>query len=319
MQEPGLIKRLLVPLDGSRLAERVLPYVEEIARRADAEVILISAITPLATWDPGAGGVRWDREADLAGEYLEKVREEVAGRGVKARARICWGPAGDSIRDAAEEEAADLVAMTTHGRSGIARWALGSVVGKVISQSRTPLLVIRSSEEEQPARAIQKILVPLDGSQVSQSALPFIIGMAKVLETSLLLHHAITPPAMLYPGIEMAHMDARLAAEIEAGAQELLAGAADQVRAAGVSAETVVTTGFAVDEISRVAEERSADLIAMSTHGRSGLGRWVLGSVADAVLRRSTLPCLLVRPREMKEQGREEAAGKQSGRAAGKR
>lgn len=308
MPRATAVERILAPLDGSPLAEYALPYITEIARRTGAEVVLACSITPLATWDPATVGVRWDKEEETARAYLEALRERLAGEGLNARVLVMWGDAAACINKAAADESAGLIAMTTHGRSGIARLALGSVAAKVMHESVAPLLVVRAAEGDgQGPAAIRRILAPLDGSQLSQAVLPFVAEFAKALGASVIIHHAITPPAMFYPGLEMAPIDQRLASDIQRAAERIAERGAEVVRAAGAPVETLVTSGFAVDEIARAAEEKSADLIAMSTHGRSGLGRWVMGSVADAVVRRTTLPCLLVRPEQVKQIGREES------------
>jgi len=151
---------------------------------------------------------------------------------------------------------------------------------------------------------IAKILVPLDGSGLSASVLPFVLDLAKPLKASIVLFHAVVPPVLTYPGAEAIGLDARVLEEMESGARNFLTSAAGDLVAKGVPTDILVTVGNATDGIVDAADSEGVDLIVMSTHGRSGIGRLVLGSVADAVVRRTTLPVLLVRPSTNKEDSR---------------
>jgi len=150
-----------------------------------------------------------------------------------------------------------------------------------------------------PPAVIDRILVPLDGSQLSLTVLPYVEELAEALGASLVLYNAVLP-LDIYPGTEMT--PARVGGIIDdllAQGQSFLAEVAKEIEGRGkVKARSVVTIGFPVDEVVRVAAEVKAGLIALATHGRSGVNRWVMGSVADGVVRRSSLPCLLVRPQE---------------------
>jgi nucleotide-binding universal stress UspA family protein len=144
---------------------------------------------------------------------------------------------------------------------------------------------------------IGKIFVPLDGSELSSSILPFAAGLAKPLSASILLFHAVVPPVLAYPGVGPIGFDARLLHNLQAAAREFLTSVAADLTAQGVETKIIVSIGNAADAIIAAADEQEAGLIAMSTHGRSGLGRLVMGSVADAVVRRTSIPVLLVGPK----------------------
>jgi len=150
---------------------------------------------------------------------------------------------------------------------------------------------------------IKKILVPLDGSELSSSVLSFVVDLAKPLEASVILFHAVVPPVLTYPGAEGIGFDARVLEEMESGAQNFLSSAAGDLAAKGVPTDILVTVGNATDGIVAAADSEGVDLIVMSTHGRSGIGRLVLGSVADALVRRSRRPVVLVRPQQPEEDG----------------
>jgi nucleotide-binding universal stress UspA family protein len=285
-----MFKRVLVPLDGSSAAETVLPYVELLAGRAGAEVHLLTVVADAA-------------EATGTGDafaYLERQVERLRASSISCQSAVTAGEPGDTILAEADARDADLVAMSTHGRSGLTRWVLGSVADKVIHRADRPLLLVRAHDgADKPAAVIDRVLVPLDGSPLSLSVLPYVEQVAETLRADLVLYNGV-PPLDVYPGAETT--PARFGNVIDdlvTQGKEFLGQVEREVKERGkVEARGVVTIGFAVDEIVRVAGEVNAGLIAMATHGRSGLDRWVMGSVADGVVRRSSLPCLLVRPVE---------------------
>jgi nucleotide-binding universal stress UspA family protein len=292
-----MIKTILVPLDGSELAEQVLPYASELARRAGAELLLLTSIQPVGIWDATATAINWDREERLAQEYLDAQKERLQSAGVKVRVKRQHGEAAAGILETAEAEGVSLIAISTHGRSGLSRWLFGSVADRIVQSSSVPLLMIRPDSKTAATPAFKKLLVPLDGSEVAASVLPFVEEIAKLFGASLVLYHAV-PPISAYPGFETVNpqIDGQVLQEMQTQAKELLSASAREMEARGHHATVAVSIDLAVDGILRAAKETNSDLIAIGTHGRSGLGRMVLGSVANAVMRRSELPCLLVHP-----------------------
>jgi nucleotide-binding universal stress UspA family protein len=285
-----MLNKVLVPLDGSEAAEAVLPYVELLAGRAGAVVHLLTVV-------PAAEEATATSDAF---RYLEGLADRLRGRSLSCDFAVTAGEPGDTILAEADANDADLIAMSTHGRSGLARWVLGSVADKVVHRTAKPLLLVRARDaKDHPPATIERVLVPLDGSPLSMSVLPYVEEIAATLGAGLVLYNGV-PPLDVYPGAETTA--ARIGTVIDDLLEQgrvFLGQVAKEVKERGrVEARSVVTIGFAVDEIVRVAEEVNAGLIAMATHGRSGVDRWVMGSVADGVVRRSSLPCLLVRPVE---------------------
>ncbi len=279
-----MIERIFVPLDGSDLAEAVLPYVERLAMGTGLKVRLLT----VAKDEP-------DRER--ANSYLKSKQNQLKKRAVEASISVASDGEAETILSEAEAWEADLIAMSTHGRSGALRWVFGSVADKVIHATSRPLLLIRSAPEEQPAAVkMDRILVPLDGSELSLGVLPYVEGIAKTLGASLVLFSAVAPP-QTYAGMEMgATPAAGLIEDLVSVTQSFLTEVEKEITARGVKARSMVTIGYSTSEIVRVARDVEAGLIAIATHGRSGVNRWIMGSVADGVLRRSALPCLIVRP-----------------------
>jgi nucleotide-binding universal stress UspA family protein len=297
-----LIKHILVPLDGSQAAEAVLPYVERLVNAASTSVMLLAAVDRPRDWGEDTGGDVKGKRAE-AESYLRRLQARLAsatGRDVEYQ--VIESEPAAAILAASETQQSDLIAMSTHGRSGLERWVLGSVAAKLLHATHTPILMVRppADSTETAGRNITKILVPLDGSALAASVLPFAADLAKSLGAAVCLFQVVPEPVNVYPGAE-AVFDPNAHTEIESATRKLLTATAQALGKQGVQAECITTFGNTVDGICWAAEREAADLIVMSTHGRSGLGRLVLGSVADAVVRRASLPVILVRPRDRTE------------------
>ena len=283
-----MIRTVLVPLDGSKAAEAVIPYVELIASRTGAAVHLLTIVHD-------------ENGATKAGEARAYLEDRAAAlRPISGSTSVKSGDEAQVILAEADAGDANLIAMSTHGRSGLMRWVLGSVATKVLHAASRPLLLVRARDRaDGPPAVVDRILVPLDGSQVSLSVLPYVEELAEALGADIVLFNAVLP-LDIYPGTEMTPVRVgTIIDDLLAQGQSFLAEVAKEIEGRGkVKARSVVTIGFPVDEVGRVAAEVNAGLIALTTHGRSGVNRWVMGSVADGVVRRSSLPCLLVRPQE---------------------
>jgi nucleotide-binding universal stress UspA family protein len=288
-----MIHRILVALDGSKLAEQALPHASVLASVTGAELFLVTAMVAPERWTDDGAVARWEQEEEAtAARYLDVVRERLREKGTAVRTKVVWGRAPVVIAAVAADEAADIIALTTHGRSGITRWVMGSVADKILHTSQKPLFLVRAQEEPPALVGLKRILVPLDGSAMSEAALPFVERLARQLRAKLLLEQVVLP-ATAYAGVFIPSTVSVLE-EIEAGAKEYLERIAKDAKRAGVTAEISVDIGYVAETILEAAKVRKADLIALSTHGRSGPERWIMGSVADAVVRHAELPCLVL-------------------------
>jgi nucleotide-binding universal stress UspA family protein len=296
-----VFKKILVPLDGSKTAEAVIPFAREIASRCGAELLFVTAVQEASVWEVALSVPGQGRAVEIAAEYLATVQKDAMSEGQRVATRVLDGDAAEAVLAAVDDSGVDLIAISTHGRSGISRWLFGSVATHILERISVPLLVLRPKEGEDPGEpgpAVKKILVPLDGSGLAMSILPVVEEFAKTMGASLVLYHSVAPLAP-YPGFEAVGVAAlsETIEEMQRQAKEILARAAKKVKSRGVEATTVVSLGTAVDGVLSAARELNVDLIAIATHGRSGLGRVVLGSVADSVIRRSAdVPCLVIRP-----------------------
>jgi nucleotide-binding universal stress UspA family protein len=192
-----------------------------------------------------------------------------------------------------------LIAMATHGRSGVNRWLMGSVAEKVLRGTSNPLFLVRAREGEtltNRAMAMHSVIVPLDGSALAETVLPAAIEVAKLLSLAVVLFRAYELPASAYYGNEdyLPNYDA-LKKEVEKEARTYLDAKVAALKAAGLpNVSAVLIEGLGADEIIDYAQKNAESLIAMCTHGRSGVKRWVLGSVTEKVVRHTDAPVLVV-------------------------
>ncbi len=211
------------------------------------------------------------------------------------------GKAEDTIIEKAATDKAVLITMATHGRSGLNRFLLGSVAEKVLRGMVNPLLLIRATEaaKSEGEAMLKAIIVPLDGSELAEGVLPLAAGMAKKLDLEIELFRTYHIPYNVYGGEEgfyAGNYEEMLAGVRDEAAQYLDKKAAE-LKNLGVAKVTCVTKeGLAADEIILLGQKTPDNLIAMSSHGRSGVKRWVLGSVAEAVVRHCGDPVLITRP-----------------------
>jgi nucleotide-binding universal stress UspA family protein len=315
-----MYSRIVVPLDGSELAEGVLPHVAEMIRGRGSQVHLLS-VAPLlkgqasAAVDasPSSASMSEERkriERELAG-YLRTVAQRLEPVAADVQVGVRFGLPADEILTFAGEVDADLVAMSTHGRSGIGRWVFGSVADKVLRGATCPVLLVRAGQA-QLRTTYQRILVPLDGSELAEQVLPYVkalihanraflqeegrettrVFLVSVLTTGL-GDRTVTLLTSYPPGLQLA-TTALQHAEVQLRAY--LRSVAAALRDQGAGVRTAVRHGLPADEILTYAAEVEADLISMTTHGFSGVSRWVYGNVANKVLQGAHCPVLLVRP-----------------------
>ncbi len=272
--------RILIPLDGSELAEAILPQVQRFLRRHDTEVVLLQAI-PTVSPDfhfavPG--------HTEAVNAYIRKRTFELINDGIPARGVVKHGSPADLILETARNEGASMIAMSTHGRTGLERFVFGSVTEKVLRASPAPVFLIRSFPHPGPSRGrlerlpFRSVLVPLDGSEVSSSVVPFVLEFARPMDAHVTLLHVreADPLAPHWPPPGKA-----------------LQAAQERFLQAGIPATLEDRQGDPALEILRFSEEHGTDLIAMNSHGRSGPSRWVLGSVAEKVLRAAKVPMIV--------------------------
>ncbi len=288
-----MYERILVPLDGSGRAEHALPYARWLAKRLNSMVTMLTACEQN---DPVA------RPLTI---YLEKRAEEFEKIGIDVNCACVFGDIASEILDFSEKNRIGLIVMTSRGASGTARWSLGSVALKVVLHSRTPILLVRTTQRHATRleEGLRSILVPLDGSPVAESILPHIEDLAQATGLEVVLLQVTVP--IRYPAIgrQVAEAenheqdvknlnDARLAAT-----QFYLNERENELKKKGVNVRSVSLIGKpAADMIIQYIEDNPVGLTALATHGFSGVSRWAFGSVAIKILEGSPRPLLLLRP-----------------------
>jgi nucleotide-binding universal stress UspA family protein len=283
---------ILVPLDGSPLAEHALPYAERLARATSARLILCRALS--ATKLQPAEIVA---AVDEAHAYVRGVADQLASRGRIVETTIPWGEPADEILEQVRSARADLVVMATHGRSGLGRWLYGSVADEVLRRASVPIfLVPPGSDEPWSDDRAPRILIPLDGSQLGEAALGPARAWATQLGSEIVLVQVIPFPPYSSFGDSSGNVVALDPEPDLAAAQRYLSELAERLRSTVKQVRVRAELGEPSVAIARIAADEKAKLIVMATHGRSGLARLVLGSVATGTLRRANVPLLLVRP-----------------------
>lgn len=298
--------RILVPLDGSSLAEQALSCAVMLARGLGAQLVLLRAIwIPVdvqETLHTSATTIE-TIEARLeteAGTYLSTLVEELTDASLDVCHVVRRGPAADAILDYARQSDIAQIVMATHGYSGIKRWTHGSVAERILQSVGVPLLLVRVREEDQARDWRQpldcrRILVPLDGSPMAEQILPAVTAVAQAVGAELVLFHVPTAYLSGWVTGEWYLPMQGLLDTAEEDAKAYLDAVASRLAEQGLDVGTAISMGPVAECIVEYAEANDIDLIAMCTHGRTGLARWALGSVADRVLRAGSTPILLVR------------------------
>lgn len=294
--------RLLIPLDGSKTAEAVLPYGRTLSGTLNIPVELLGVVDigALAT-QVSHGSARYfetivAESMRSSEEYLKRIAETFPAHGVKYT--VEKGKVEEVIIEKTGSDST-LTVMATHGRSGINRLLLGSVAEKVLRGSPHPLLLIRASEEakSEGEAVLKSVIVPLDGSELAEKVLPAVVELAKVLKLEVLLLRAY-PRFNTYTGVEdynAANYEV-IRAAFRNEAQSYLESKVGELKRKGIEKVSfAIPEGSGADEIVALGRRTADNLIAMCTHGRSGVKRWVLGSVTEKVVRLSGDPVLIVR------------------------
>jgi len=283
-----MIERIVVPLDGSMTAEAILPQVRRVLYRCDSEIILVRAVEP-----PMADNPILIAEEVLASarEYILAKVERLREEGVRVRHIVRFGAPAGVILDVVESEKATMIALATHGATGLRRLLFGSVAETVIRKSPVPVFLVRPfwSYDLTPAvvpelRPVRNLLLPIGGGDLALQALPGVVELARLFESRIIL-------LRIFEGADRRAVVAPETTRARKELEEL----ALAIEKKGVKAVRLLGTGDPVDRILKTVSEQKIDMIAMATHGRSGLSRLKEGSITEQVLRRAEVPVLVTR------------------------
>lgn len=285
---------VLVPTDGSDHARRAAEHGLRLARAFGATVHVVSAVDARAAAEATGGedGAVLDRltaEARAAVGAIEAIAGEIA-----VETAVLDGEPSEAVLEYAAANGVDLLAMGTHGRTGIDRYIAGSVTERVLRRATVPVLTVRPAERH--IDAYDELLVPTDASEPATAAVDHGLAVAERFDARV---HALTvvdtgetgfSPGVVTPGELMEQLEAEGRAATET--------VAERARGRGLAAVTAVREGLAAEQLLAYADQEGIDLIAMGTAGRTGLGRYLLGSTTERVIRHAGMPVLAVNARE---------------------
>ena len=293
-----MYRTIMVPLDGSALAERALPLAEALAARGGGRLILMRAV--VAHPFPAADAAEQQRQlVQEAAHYLSGVASRFDAC-LQVECAVAYGDAAQSILAEARLRDVNLVVMATHGRGGLGRWLYGSVADQVLRQAGMPVALVPAACDHTWDRSRpMRVVVPLDGSDFALEALGAVRALAHMGSVDVALLRVVEPVGLA--------VYAREAREVSFAPEEQLAVAQRYLERMAATLEVTarevsihVALGTAPSEIAALACEEGADLVVMATHGRGGLSRLVMGSTATGTLHRVHTPLLLVRPQGLR-------------------
>lgn len=282
-----MFDNILVPTDGSECAEVAIGYAKDLAAHYEATVHVLHVVDSRTI----ENAPRLERTRDENTEMVEAVCEDIAEADIPVKNEVRTGIPHQEILDYATREGIDLITMGTHGRTGVKRYLLGSVTEKVVRSSEIPVLTVREDDEREVTYPYSDILIPTDGSEQAAAAADLGIEIASNYDACL---HALSVIDMMALGVDV--RSAKIFETLDEAAKRAVESVANEATEASISAvRKTVEYGQPYREINAYVEANDIDLIVMGTHGRSGLERHLLGSVAEKIVRTSSVPVLTVR------------------------
>jgi nucleotide-binding universal stress UspA family protein len=302
---------ILVPLDGSLIAECVLPHTGAMARAFDAKIVLLRMMDKSQAIEKGQlfDLVNWQINKTRANLYLEKTKTRLNASGLQVETTVLEGLVADSITDYAQNKGVKLIILSSHGRSGLSQWGISSITQKIIFSAPTSVLIIRA---HQPAASeleelrYTQIMVPLDGSRRAENVLPMVTVLARYHRSQIHIVHVVKTPEMARQ-MPLAQEDVDLSDRIVARNREEAIRYLDQVRAhsplEGIDVQThLLTSNNAAAALHELTEQAHIDLVALSAHGYSGNNQWPYGSMVNNFILYSKVPLLVIQDLPAKEE-----------------
>jgi len=287
-----MFKRILVPLDGSALSERVLPIVGQLAGSFGSSIDLVYVIPTPADEIPEEITAQAAKDGD---DYLKEMADSLSADVDQSKIgySVQVGHPATKIIEQSESQKDTLILMSTHGYTGLQRLLLGSVAGKVAQAAPTPVLLIPAEAKSPEGNLVEfkRVIVPLDGSKVAECVLPYVVSLCKALDMELIVLRSYHPN---FPGSSVRMHD--VSQIVHDSAENYVKEKVKQLKSEGLKKVShKVVRGLAAQQINDFALETPNSLTAMCTHGRHGIGRWMLGSVTNNVIHSSERPVLVIR------------------------
>jgi nucleotide-binding universal stress UspA family protein len=297
---------ILVPLDGSQLADCVLPHVVSIARPFDAEITLLRVLeqnhagTSAQLFDL----LNWQINKTRAALYLDKIQIRLENSNTRVRAEVLEGLIAEGITEYAQKNGMKLIILSSHGRNGLTQWGISSITQKIILSAQTSLLIVRAHQygtyfgELPEAPIYKRILVPLDGSQRAENVLPIVTQLANFHKSQIHLVHVVQTPEMarqMPPVREDIELSNRVIERNREEAERYLEHLKSRSYLEGITIQThLVASDNAAVVLHQLTEQEQIDLVALSAHGYSGHHQWPYGSMVNNFIMYGKVPLLIV-------------------------
>jgi nucleotide-binding universal stress UspA family protein len=305
---------ILVPLDGSQLADCVLPHVVAITRSFDAEITLLRML------EKNQAGVsaqmfdllNWQINKTKSALYLEKTKARLQDLGLRARTAVIEGLVAEGIIEYAQSQGMKLIVLSSHGRNGLTQWGISSITQKIILSAQTSLLIVRAhqygvyADELSAAPLYQRILVPLDGSQRAENVLPIITQLAHYHNSQVHLAHVVKTPEMARQ-MPPAPEDVDLTTRVVERNREEAANYLEQLRSRsyleGIDVHAhLITSDHAAVALHQLEEQEQIDIVVLNAHGYSGIHQWPYGSMVNNFILYGKVPLLIVQDQPLKQE-----------------
>ena len=301
-----MLERILVPLDGSSLAECVLDHVRILAKAFGSHVTLLRTLE-YGNQHPGAvvNCVDWQLQKAEAAAYMKRITEQLSRQGITVNNVLLEGAAAQQIIDYTHEHEIDLIALSSHGSSGLSRWNMNSVVHKVITKAHTSILIVRAyatSDPEDDIFRYKRVLVPLDGSTRAECVLPVASALVDKEQGTLILTHIVAHPEVFHRQPLTTDEHKRIEQWIDSNVEKAKHYLSDlQARLSVHSQLHLAGSDDVIEALHDLADQESVDLVVFSAHGTSGKQRWPYGSLVNNFIAHSTHPLLIVQDMERHE------------------
>jgi nucleotide-binding universal stress UspA family protein len=305
---------ILVPLDGSQLAECVLPHAAAFARSFNSEITLLRILEKNQT------GVsvqlfdllNWQIQKTKATLYLDEIKARFEGLDIRVRTIVLEGLVTEGITDYAQKEGMKLIILSSHGRHGLTKWGISSITQKIILSAPTSVLLVQAHQHNNQAGELsafsldRRILVPLDGSQRAEHVLPIITQFARDHKPKIHLVHVVHPPEMarqMPPVHEDVDLSDRVVARNREEAEHYLEQVKSRSYLEGISVQThLITSDHTAAALYQIVEQEHIDLVTLSAHGYSGKHQWPYGSVANNFILYGKVSLLIVQDQPAKHE-----------------
>jgi len=305
---------ILVPLDGSQLADCVLPHVAAVARSFDADITLLRMMeknlagTSAQLFDL----LNWQINKTRAMLYLEKTKVRFQESGLRAQTTILEGLVAEGIMEYTQNQGMKLIVLSSHGRNGLTQWGVSSITQKIILSVQTSLFIVRAHQygahsgklSETPV--YRHILVPLDGSQRAENVLPIITQLAQFHKSQIHLVQVIQTPEMVSqmpPTLEDIDLSNRVIARNQEKAEQYLEQVKSRSYLEGIAVQThLVTSDNAIVALHQLTDQENIDMVALSAHGYSGNHQWPYGSLVTNFILYGKVPLLVVQDLPAKQE-----------------